>query len=601
MDKDRKEVVLQSGGAIRVQTAQLSRAEEQALEMSQALDRTESQGQRQDEALSELLAQMKQLNDGMNDVDILSDMDESEVYTATTVQVNIEMTQIVPLLKESTWEEYLSSVEWYAKLEHLDISGDPYVCLMSEAEQENFSKQIQDDFYERKPQCDSMDYALAAFSGTVAGLVDIFMVGSPEDNMANSAIGRWTDQQTDKFVENISGKLWAHDALERDRIKELYESQKKALKNRNLSPEKLKEERKRLLDERNRKLKAAGIPYNQCLNEAPSGLQQSIQYLEKKFGVNYDASSAAWLDADDFSRLSVEKQDALKTMRPQNHHFLSLAHSPDLIGLVFSILDQFTGEASFIASSEFIRVKPKLKKHEIDQFELRGSNTISKIFCGFVNWVGHCLSDIAGSNTTRADSNKRGSGLPIPGFEFFQFISITPGRQKNITKDLAELSVKVFENGYDARFGLALSVPVVISELLTRLSFALKRYFYHHLPVNECIPVNFKVGSHPHQPELRRMLLVSHGVLCAWDVGDAAFQYATTGGNVLAAALHLNYFAYTRLAQDGLAELRARYRQNHIDIDAITKRTQGEWEALCADTKKWIPAELGKELIGSGT
>jgi hypothetical protein len=575
-DESEKRNVLQAGDAVQVQKSQLLHAEEQAAQMHLTLEQTMEQGRNQDSALVQMLEQMDQLTAGIDDLSAFSDIDKSETYKAVAVQTNIEMTRIVPLLEESSWKEYLSSVERYAKLEHLDLSGDPYVSLMTKSEQDIFAQQIRDDFYERKPECDAMDYALAAFSGTVAGLIDIFLVGSPENGMANSVIGRWTDAQTDKFVEKIAGKLWAHDAPERNKIIALRKA------------------REITLEERNQLLKDAGIPYDQFINKPPSGIQQCIQYLEKKFGVNYDASSAAWLDADDLANLSEEKRNALGGMRSQNHHFLSLAHMPDLIGLVFSILDQFTGKASFIASGEFIRVVPKPKKNGIDQFELQGSNTVSKLFCGFVNWLGHCLSDIAGSNTTRSDPNKRGMGLPIPGFELFQFISIIPGPQKNITKDLFDLSVKIFENGYDARFGKALSIPVVISELLTRLSFALKRYFYHHLPVNECIPINFKVGNHPHQPELRRMLLVSHGVLCAWDAGDAAVQYFATGGNILTAALHLNYFAYIRLAQDGLAELRARHRQNYIDIKAITKRTREEWETLFIEAQDWVPAELNE-------
>lgn len=189
----------------------------------------------------------------------------------------------------------------------------------------------------------------------------------------------------------------------------------------------------------------------------------------------------------------------------------------------------------------------------------------------------------------------------MPGYELFQFIDIgnfnvgTDGDGKVIKATLSELSVKVFENGYDFRFGLALSIPVAISEVLTRLCFALKRYFYHHLPIDACIPVNFKAGNHPHQPELRRMLLVAHGALCALDLGDAGVQYVTSGGNVLQAALHLNYFAYVRLAQDGLASLRARYRQNHIDVKAITVRTQEGWVELYTDAQKWIPASISEE------
>lgn len=579
MNNDNRErnIVLQAGNAVRVQKNQMLRAEEQALQMHQALNDTIEQGKKQDDALEKLDAQIDLLERMMLDDsgDFEYDLDLYESYAATTVQANIVMGETVPLSDELSWEEYLSSVELYARLECMDLSSDPYLGLLSKSEQESFVKQVREDFYERKPHCDALDCALAALAGTIGGLVDILGVGSPENNMTNSVIGRWTDQKTDSFIEKITGMVWDHDAPTRDKIKALREAKEITL------------------DGRNRMLKDAGIPYSQNLNTRPSGLQQCIQYLEKKFGVNYDASSAAWLDPNDLAKLPIEKQEALGSMRPQNHHLLSLAHSPDLIGLLFSILDQFTGKTSIIASGEFIRVMPKEKKNEIDQFELRGSNVISKIFCGFINWLGHCLSDLVGSNTTRADPAKRGTGLPIPGFELFQFISLAPGPQEKIAQDLADLSVKVFESGYDARFGIALSIPVITSDLLTRLTFSLKRYFYHHLPINECIPMDTKVGSITHQPELRRMLLIAHGTLCAWDVGDAVIQ-GVVQGNVLSAALRLNYWGYIRLSQDALAALRARCRQNHIDIDAITKCTQEEWKVLYTDAQKWVPVGLNE-------
>lgn len=579
MNSDNRErnIVLQAGNAVRVQKSQILHAEEQALQMHQALEATIGQGQKQDEALEKTDAQLDLLERMMSGEgrDCEYELDFLEPYCATTVEADIVMGKTVPLSDELSWEEYLSSVELYAKLEGMDISSDPYLSLLPKSEQEKFAKQVRDDFYERKPECDALDCALAALSGTVGGLIDIFGVGSPEDNMSGSAIGHWTDQKADSFIEKITGMVWDHDAPTRDKIKALREAKEITL------------------EERNRMLKNKGIPYNQNLNERPSGLQQCIQYLEKKFGVNYDASSAAWLDPEDLAKLSIEKQEALRSMRPQNHHLLSLAHSPDLIGLFFSILDQFTGKTSIIASGEFIRVIPKPKKNEIDQFELRGSNVISKIFCGFINWLGHCLSDLVGSNTTRTDPSKRGTGLPMPGFELFQFISLVPGSHEKITQDLANLSVKVFESGYDARFGLALSIPVIISDLLTRLMFSLKRYFYHHLPLNECIPVGTKVGGNVHQPELRRMLLIAHGTLCTWDAGDAAL-HGVAQGNVLSAALRLNYWSYIRLSQDALAELRARWRQNHIDIDAITKCTQEEWKALYTSAQKWAPVGLNE-------
>lgn len=38
------------------------------------------------------------------------------------------------------------------------------------------------------------------------------------------------------------------------------------------------------LEKCNQLLKEQGIPYNQNLNKCPMGTQQTIQYLEKKFG-----------------------------------------------------------------------------------------------------------------------------------------------------------------------------------------------------------------------------------------------------------------------------------------------------------------------------
>ena len=32
-------------------------------------------------------------------------------------------------------------------------------------------------------------------------------------------------------------------------------------------------------------------------------------------------------------------------------------------------------------------------------FELKGKNIVSKLFCGIANWIGHILSDIAGYGT----------------------------------------------------------------------------------------------------------------------------------------------------------------------------------------------------------
>lgn len=519
--KDEREgsLILEAGDMARVQKNQLFRAEEQMGQFHRTLDAMSEQGAAQDQALEEMMAWMRAEQSGLEPTESAA----VTPYEAQEVQADIQMTRLVPLLKEDSWEEYLASAQWYAQLEQMDLSTDPYVSLLSKKEQEDFIVQVREDYYERKAHCDATDYALSAFCGTVAGLIDVFLVGTPGD----SVLGKWTDTQTDKCIIKVAKMLgW--------------------------NPK--------------------------TGNENSPG--HAIDFLERKFPVNYDASST--------NSLGPAAKEVFN-LTPKNHHIKNLAHSPDLVGLFFSILDQFTGSIHFID-------KGRLISFDKEKQQLSGNSFLGKILAGFCNWLGHCASDVAGSSDARkpkdaANKNpSRGMGLSMPGFELFQFLHFGKIGPDKLT--LADFSVKVFENGYDFRFGMALSIPVALNEAMTRLCFALKRYYYHHLPLNECIPTDIKGhGKGIRQPELRRMLLVAHGTMCVWDAGDAAVSYVTTQ-DPLNAALHLNYFAYIRLAQAGLSELRAMYRQNHIDLQAITEDTKEEWDRLYLEGQKWAPAAL---------
>lgn len=59
-----------------------------------------------------------------------------------------------------------------------------------------------------------------------------------------------------------------------------------------------------------------------------NSVASAIGFLEKKFPVNYDQRHSGDVGG-------------LFTMSTKNHHMKSLAHSPDIIGLFFSILNQF--------------------------------------------------------------------------------------------------------------------------------------------------------------------------------------------------------------------------------------------------------------------
>lgn len=342
-----------------------------------------------------------------------------------------------------------------------------------------------------KDKCDKYDYMIAVFCGFAAGIVDSLFVGAP----GHSKLGAFTDKGADEMVKKIANLLWNGDGRSN-------------------------------LDGKPRK--------------APTTLEKAISYLEQAFPVNYDARYALDL---------ADANGALSSMTPKNHHLLSLAHSPDIIGLLFSILDQFTGAVSFIDNGKLIRLYPIKDARNKKIMYMQGTNFQSKIFCGICNWLGHLASDLCGSSSTRKiGKTGRGVGLPMPFYELFLLMDF--GNFDGYS--FAELAVKVYEEGYDLRHGVAMAMPVMITELSIKLIWALKRRFYLKKEWKECIP------SDKHA-DLRIMIIVGDATLCLVDGVDAAIRTTVSGGNPITFILHMNLVAWTRLIILVFKELRNRY------------------------------------------
>ena len=273
----------------------------------------------------------------------------------------------------------------------------------------------------------------------------------------------------------------------------------------------------------------------------------AIGFLEGKFKVNYDQRHGA--DVDGAFKMSTK-----------NHHLKSLGHSPDLVGLFFSLLNQFTSTASFVADGKLITI-------DSASFELKGTNFVAKVFAGFVNWLGHLFSDMAGSSGTES-SGGRGSGIPIPFYSLLQFINVGEFGQHRQT--FATVAVRVFEQGYDMRHGIALSIPVLVTELLTRMMWSVKQAYYHDRPLLQCIPT----GANP---ELRRMLMVAHGSLCLVDAADAGIR---SGGEIVQFMLRSNLVAWARFGTLALKEMKAWYAQGALDVDAVDSYLESEYRRL---------------------
>ncbi len=282
-----------------------------------------------------------------------------------------------------------------------------------------------------------------------------------------------------------------------------------------------------------------GWDKEKAIEKGKNTTASAIGYLEKKFKVNYDHAT------------THSTGGAVDNLSLKNHHLKSLGHSPDLIGLFFSVLNQFTNTSSFISNGKLITI-------DTDTFELKGGNFIAKIFCGVANWFGHIMSDWAGSSGTIGQGG-RGTGVPIPFYNLFQIINVGEFGQHKQT--FATITSKVFENGYDLRHGIAMAIPVVINELLIRLMYTMKARFYHQKDWIDCIPK----GS---IPELRRMLLVGHGTLCLIDGADAYIR-SGSGADMVEFLSRTNLIAWVRFGQLAYKEIYAWYNSGHIDVDAV--------------------------------
>ncbi len=311
--------------------------------------------------------------------------------------------------------------------------------------------------HELKPTCDKLDYALAASSGAICGVIDIFLVGKPGESPIGDLTDRWFADRTMDFA-----KLCGWD------------------------------------------------------NSGDKPLSSAIRFLENKFKIPYDQRGVG--DAASF----------VFGLNPTNHHFKSLAHNPSLLGLFFSILDQFTNSSHFISDGELISLV-----EADDKFELRGNNVPSKLFCAFVNWFGHLISDMSGAS----GSKTRGMGIPSPLWTWTNDI-IAIKRGLNISasefdKTVNELAINLYNQGYDTRFQAAQAVPVLINELLVRLMYSIRRLFKYFTEISKeerSFKLMWKMCEPFSNSTVKRMLTVAHGTFCIIDVGEATAKGFATGG-----------------------------------------------------------------------
>lgn len=257
-------------------------------------------------------------------------------------------------------------------------------------------------------------------------------------------------------------------------------------------------------------------------------LKNCVKFLEDKFPIPADGS------ASDFGG-------------GLQHHLRDFAHHPTIIGLIFSLLTQFTYKSyGTDLNGNFIMVDvPDKSKIFI------GEDIFLKIVNGIIIWFFHLISDMAGSRSTVGLSG--GTGIPGPILSIAKEMSVIPFF-KNFKKDDMSISLflsKLFngtllakhdENGkiipdsivkLDLRGEMGFVVelekqviPVIANECIVRTFYMIRRLAqqikqvdiksiddFKKVRVNEIFPIN--------SPTLARMLTVATGVFTTLDVSDA--------------------------------------------------------------------------------
>ena len=257
-------------------------------------------------------------------------------------------------------------------------------------------------------------------------------------------------------------------------------------------------------------------------------LTASVAFLEKKFPLPADGNTP------DFGG-------------GLQHHLRDFAHHPTIVGLIFSLLTQFTGYSYGTDTSGKFIIVPVPERSKV----FIGKDIPDKIFQGSVIWFFHLVSDIAGSSNSAAFGG--GTGIPGPILSLAKEMATIPVF-KNVKVGDYELSAflsKVFNGTIFAKYdqegkiirdtviqfdfrgelGATLqlgkqAIPVVANDVLVRSVYFVKRIAAElkkkeiknfddliWLNWDECKPFN--------NPTLDRMLLVATGVFSSVDFADA--------------------------------------------------------------------------------
>lgn len=178
------------------------------------------------------------------------------------------------------------------------------------------------------------------------------------------------------------------------------------------------------------------------------------------------------------------------------HRLLQLGHDP-LLGFIFGVADILTGRMTTIDKTG--HVVSQVMENYADRKE-------SDIFAALAKQVLHLKSDITTS-----------MGLPVPLMSLFNLLQFGSIGEEEQT--IAEIVQGMYYEGYDFIHFCSMSVPTMLTEVIVRIGYAIKR-FKEGSSLKDAIPFSL---NREHHPKLATMLFIAHAGAAAANAGKVYF------------------------------------------------------------------------------
>ncbi|MBQ4066719.1 MAG: hypothetical protein IJD22_03635 [Clostridia bacterium] len=366
---------------------------------------------------------------------------------------------------------------------------------------------------------DGLDYTVAVASGLITGAIDSFF-------------GEQIKEITDGFINKGLIKT-AKDKKIKEEIHKAEEAARK--KGKELTD-----------DARNSIRRSVTEKFTVSDNKSEkSVLSTAIRYFETR---NESPTDNLW----NYKGTSIT---------PKSHHLDDLTHHASLIGLVASIVTQFTRKADYFDASGKHQGIPITIDEKND--ELFGKTVPSKIVCGTVNWFWHLASDVAGTSGKTAGG---GMGVPGPLLSLIKGFSSLP-----IIKEtkLSEFANFLFTNDgvrFDFREEVAQSIPVLMNELFVRTFYAIRRFMMEYCENKGFKGINWKNVLPFRNRTVIRMLTIATGTFTAFDLADAAIR---SGGFNASCLMKINFVGVGRFAVAVVTDVSMGIKRNHLMNERI--------------------------------